>query len=272
MTRLDVQKAVRFVEENGTELEKYRLNYLLGKERDDEVPQRYLRGLQNDDGGFPYNDEKGKVSSVNFTSVNLSLMIELGLTKSDVCRKTLEYLMQVQSEDGSWDENQAINQYNPPFWNMPGDLKAKMWLTASVTNYLIQLGYRESEAVRRATLFLLKNRNEEGTFFGFLHSTWISAAVFGQLKGVDSEVVKKALKVIERNISRMEDGASDFVWCLECFHVAGVSKDNPLVKRCIARVTELQKENGAWASGDGEKYAVSNTINALRVLRMYEVW
>jgi len=269
---LDVQKATRFIKENGTELEKYRLRYLLSKERDDEVPLRYLRQLQNDDGGFPYEDEKGKLSSVNFTSVNLSLMIELGLTRSDVCRKTLEYLMKVQGVDGSWDENQAINQYSPPFWNTPGDLKTKMWLTATITNYLIQLGYRESEAVRKATQFLLENRNEQGAFSGFLHSTWISVRVFGQLEGPDSEVVKKALRVIEQNISRMEDGAADFIWCLECFCVAGISKDTPIVKRCIDRVIELQRDNGAWTSGDGEKYSVSTAINALRVLKMYEVW
>jgi prenyltransferase beta subunit len=269
---LDVQEAIRFVEENGTELEKYRLNYLLSKEKNDEIPLRYLRRLQNDDGGFPYNSEKGKLSSVNSTSVNLSRMTELGLAESDVCRKTVEYLLRIQHEDGSWDENQATNQYNPPFWNTPGDLKTKMWLTASITNHLIQLGYRESEAIRRATRFLLKNRGEEGKFAGFLHSTWISVGVFGQLEGEDSEVVKKALKVLERNINLMEDGASDFVWCLECFYVAGISKDDSVVKRCIERVIELQGEDGAWASGDGEKYAVSNTINALRVLKMYGVW
>jgi len=272
LTRLDIEKAKDFIEENGTELEKYRLRYLIGKERDDEVPLRYLRGLQNDDGGFPYEDEKGRLSSLNFTSVNLSLMIELGLAKSGVCTKTLAYLMSVQGKDGSWDENQAIEQYNPPFWNKPRDLKTKMWLTASITNYLIQLGYRESEAARRATQFLLENRNEEGAFFGFLHSTWISVGIFGQLEGADSKVVKKALKVIERSINRMGDGASDFIWCLECFYVAGIPKDDPLVKRCIDRVIELQREDGAWASEDGRKYAVSNTINALRALKMYAVW
>jgi len=269
---LDVQKAIRFVEENGTELEKYRLSYLLGKERNDKVPLRYLKGLQNNDGGFPYRDEKGKLSSVNSTSVNLSLMIELGLTNSDVCRKTIEYLINVQCEDGSWDENQAINQYNPPFWNTPGDLKTKMWLTANVLNYLIQLGYRESKTVRRAIQFLLKNRDEEGKFTGFLHSTWISVGVFGQLDGTNSKIVKQALRVIERNITRLEDGASDFIWCLESFHVAGISKNTPLVKRCIDKVIESQKENGAWTSADGEQYDVSTTINALRILKMYGVW
>jgi len=269
---LDVQRAMGFVEENGTELERYRLSYLLGKERDDKVPLSYLRELQNDDGGFPFNKEKGKLSSVNSTAANLSLMIELGLTGSDVCRKTVEYLMSVQGEDGSWDEASAISQYNPPFWDTPGDLKTKMWLTANIVNHLVQLGYRESEAVRKATRFLLSNRDEEGKFEGFLHSTWIAVGVFGQLEGADSEVVKKALRVIERNIDRIEDGATDFIWCLECFHAAGISKDHPVVKKCLERVIELQGEDGAWASADGEKHTVSTMINALRILRMYGIW
>jgi hypothetical protein len=130
----------------------------------------------------------------------------------------------------------------------------------------------ESEAVRKATRFLLENRDDEGKFVGFLHSTWISVGVFGQLEGVDSEVVKKALKVIERNMDRMEDGASDFVWCLECFYVAGIGKDDLVVKKCIDRVIELQRQDGAWASADGEKHVVSTTINALRILKMYKIW
>lgn len=269
---MDIEKAVRFVEKNGTKLERYRLNYLLGKERDDEVPLRYLRSLQNDDGGFPYGNEKGKLSSVNSTSAILSLMIELGLTESDVCEKTVEFLLRVQGEDGSWDENPAINQYNPPFWDMPGDLKTKVWLTASILNYLIQLGYRKSVVVRKATQFLLKNRDEEGKFVGFLHSTWLSVGVFGQLEGVNSEVVEKALKVLERNINGMGNGASDLTWCLDCFHVAGLSKDDPVVKKCIEKVIELQRQDGGWASTDREKSNVSTTINALRVLKMYKIW
>jgi len=112
-------------------------------------PLGYLRKLQNIDGGFPFNGEKGKLSSVNNTSANLDLMVELGLVESDACRKTLDYLVSVQGEDGNWDENRAISQYKPPFWNIPGNLKTKMWLTANILNLLIQLGYRESETVRK---------------------------------------------------------------------------------------------------------------------------
>ena len=267
---MDVLKAARYVEENGTELDKYRLGYLLADERDDEVPLRYLRGLQNSDGGFPYQNEKGKLGSMNSASVNLSIIVELGLSGSDVCGKAVDYLMLSQREDGSWDENQAINEYNPPPWDMPGDLKTKMWLTASILGYLIQLGYEESEAVRKGVRFLLRNRDEKGKFAGFLHSTWIAVGVFGQLEGADSEVVTKALSVMERNLSRLEAGASDFAWCLESFCFAGIPKEHPLVKSCIGRLAELQREDGAWTSGDGEEYTVDATIAALKAMKMYK--
>jgi len=272
VNRLDVQKAINFIRENGTELEKHRLNYLLGKGRDNEVPLRYLKGIQNDDGGFPYENEKGKASCMSNTSVNLSLMIELGLAESNVCRKTVEYLLRVQGRDGGWDENDEIKQYNPPFWNIPGDMKTKMWHTANTCNYLIQLGYGESKAVKKATEILLGNRDAEGKFAGFLHSTWISVGVFGQLEGFNSEVVQKALEIISQSISRIEDGAADFIWCLECFYIAGISEDASIVKKLIDRIIELQQKNGAWTSADGEKYSVSTTIGALRVLKMYQVW
>ena len=271
MSKLDIQKAIGFVEKNGTVLEKYRLRFLIGKEKNDEIPSQYLRNLQNKDGGFPYDSEKGKSSCVNDTSNYLGLMVEFGLGNSDVCKKTTEYFFGIQGKDGSWSENEAIKRYNPPFWLIPGDLKTTMWLTASITNHLIQLGYSKSQTVQGAARFLLKNRDEEGRFAGFLHSTWISIGVFGQLKGSESDIVKKALEVIDENIGKLGDGAGDFAWCLECFYVAGLTKENPTVKKCIDELVNLQQENGAWLSGDGEKFTVSTTINVLKVLKNYEL-
>lgn len=269
---LNIPKAIRFVEVSSTALEKYRLHFLLGKERNDEIPLRHLRDLQNNDGGFPYNCEKGKASCVNATSNNISLMIELGIGKSDVCRKAIEYLLKIQGKDGSWSENEAIKQYDPPFWDLPNDLKTTMWLTANITNFLIQLNYRKSSIVEEAASFLLKNRDNEGKFPGYLHSTWISIGVFGLLEGSKSEIVKTALKVIEQNIEKLRDSAGDLAWCLECLYVAGISKENSVIKRCIEDLVSLQQEDGLWKSADGEEFTVSTTINVLNVLKKYKVW
>lgn len=176
---MDLLKAIKFVEETGTALDKYRLSYLLGKGRDEEVPLRILRGIQNPDGGFPYKDEKGKASCMQNTSSNLGLLIELELKDSDVCRRAVEYLLRAQGEDGGWDENAEIRQYDPPFWDAPGDLKTRMWLTADICVHLIKLGYEGSEVVRKAADYLVDNRDADGRFFGFINTMWIAVAVFG---------------------------------------------------------------------------------------------
>lgn len=245
---MDTQKAISFVEEKSTALEKYRLRFLISKEKNDEIPLQHLKKLQNEDSGFPYRGAKGKLSCVNATCNYLGLMVELGLGNSNVCKKTIEYLFRIQVKDGGWSENEAIKSYNPPFWDLPSDLKTTMWLTANITNYLIQLGYSNSQAVQRAVRFLLKNRDEQGKFAGFLHSTWISIGLFGQLNGSESDIVKEALRVIDKNLEKLKDGAGDFAWCLECFYIAGLTKENPTVKKCIDELVNLQQENGTWLS------------------------
>jgi hypothetical protein len=268
---MNVEKAIAFMERNGTPIEKYRLHFLLGKEIDDNVPLRYLADLQNEDGGFPYDNEKGKISCVSSTYANLDVMVELNLMNSQVFRRAADYLAKIQKEDGSWSENDEIRQYDPPFWDLPRDLKTSMWLTADIANYFIRSGCRESQPVQRAAAFLRGNRDEEGKFAGFLHSTWISIAVFGQLEGSESEIVKKALNVIDRNLDRLDEGTV-LAWCLDCLHAAGLTKGSAVVRRCIDSLVSLQQENGAWVSSEGEERATPTTISVLKTLKKYEIW
>jgi hypothetical protein len=269
---LDIQNAIGFIEKNGTLIEKYRLHFLAGNKRNDDVPLKYLRNLQNEDGGFPYNNEKSKVSCLNNTNDCLDMIIELKLDPSDVLNRTIEYLLGIQNEDGSWSENNEIIQYGPTFWDMPNDLKTTMWLTADIARHLIQLSYKETQAVQRAADFLLMNRDEEWKFAGFLHSTWIAIGVFGQLMGSKSEIVERALNVFNRNMEKLNDSAGDLAWCLECFRAAGLTEENPTVKKCVDQLVNLQQENGSWLSSDGDEFVVSTTINALKALRSHKVW
>lgn len=269
---MDVAGATSFVEEHGSVLERYRLHFLVDGERDDVVPFRYFSKIQNEDGGFPYDGERGRLSCINDTSLNLRLMIELDLGVSNSCQKAVDYLLRMQGEDGSWSMSEALTQYNPPFWLTPNDPKTTMWLTANVTHQLVRLGYASSRAVQKAAQFLLRNRGSDGKFAGYLHSTWISIGVFGELRGRESEVVKRALRVMNHNLERLRGGASELAWCLECFHTAGVTRENPVVQKYIDELTSLQQENGAWLSGESDELTVSTTIDVLRVLRTFQVW
>jgi prenyltransferase beta subunit len=70
----------------------------------------------------------------------------------------------------------------------------------------------------------------------------------------------------------MKDVTSNLTWCLECFYIADISKNDPIVKKCIERVTELQGHDGGWAPAGGEKSNVLTTINALKALKLYKIW
>jgi len=265
--KMNIQKATSFVENNGTAIEKYCLNFLLGKERNDRIPLTYLKGLQNNDGGFPYNNQKCRVSCINTTDVDLSLIIELELESSGVSRKVVDYLFWVQRNDGSWTENEGIKQYDPPFWDLPNDLNTTIWLTANTTSLLVQMGYQNSGVVKRAAEFLLRNRDNHGRFAGFLLSTLISVGVFGQLEGRDSDIVKKGLEILEENVEKL-----DSAWCLENLHVAGIPEERPVARKCIEKLVASQENDGSWKSDNGNEFTAYNTINVLKALRKYRIW
>jgi hypothetical protein len=267
-----IKAALNFIQEHGSTLDKYRLNYLLNKKRNDEIPLKNLRNSQNEDGGFPYNLEKGKHSCVSETCSMLSLIKELNLEESGICKKTLQFLFKAQQQDGSWDENPRITEYGPPPWDTPKKLETKTWLTAEVTNNLIQLDYRNSEQVEKAVEFLMRNRDENGKVAGYKIATWIAMSVFAQLEGLDNETVQKSLKLVETWLQEEDIDPSFLNWYLACLHDAKISHNHPLVQQCLERLVKLQQENGSWTSVDGGRYIVPTTITALKMLRDFGVW
>jgi hypothetical protein len=268
----NVESAFKFIESYGNKLERYRATYLFKGTRDDEVPLRYLRKLQNQDCGFPYNLEMGKPSSVNETSGMLGLVAELNLNEFNVCRKVVDYLFQIQSPDGSWNENPEISRFNPPRWDSPDNVNTRMWLTSDITAHLVLLGYAESHHVKQACEFLLKHVDDKGKVEGPQIATWIAMAIFGMLEGSESLYVRKALDLVEGWLDEEREDASFLCWHLECLTHARVPKEHALVQRCLRKLKTLQDHDGGWKSADGARYNVSTTINALKLLKYYREW
>jgi hypothetical protein len=270
---MNVESAFKFIERFGNMLERYRAKYLFEGVKDDEVPLHHLRGLQNQDGGFPYNLETSKPSSTNETSGMLSLIAELNLGESDVGRKAMIHLFQAQSPDGSWNENPEISRFNPPRWDNPNNENTKMWLTGDVTIHLIQLSYTESQHVKQAREFLLRHTDEKGKVEGPQIASWIAMAIFGMLEGPGSPHVRKTLDLAESWLDEEpEEDASFLCWYLECLSHAGVPGEHVLVRKCLKKLVTLQDKDGGWKSADGARYDVSTTINALRLLKQYGEW
>ncbi|MFQ6088977.1 MAG: prenyltransferase/squalene oxidase repeat-containing protein, partial [Candidatus Methanofastidiosia archaeon] len=183
--------------------------------------------------------------------------------EAEIFKKTLEFLFRIQGKDGSWDESQKVLRYNPPSWDTPGELKNKMWITAEVTNLLIEASYKNSFEVKKACDFLISNREEDGKFFGYKITTWISIPIFKNLERED--IFENSLRLAREWIDEENDAA--FInWYLECLSAAKISKKDFLFKKCLKKLAELQKENGSWSSVDGKRYTVSTTLNALKFL------
>jgi hypothetical protein len=269
---VDVESAFKFIESYGNKLEQFRARYLFRGARDNEVPLHCLRKLQNKDGGFPYNLEMGKLSSVNETSGILSLVVELNLGESDVCRKTLNYLFQNQGPNGDWNENPEISQFNPPRWDNPDNMNTRMWLTGDIAVHLVQLTYAESQHVKQACEFLQKHMDEKGKVEGPQIATWIAMALFGMLEGSESLYVGKALDLVKGGLDEEREDASFLCWYLECLSYAALPKEHTLVQRCLRQLKTLQDIDGGWKSADGTRYNVSTTIDALKLLKHFGEW
>lgn len=265
---MDVTKPLSFIEERGSNLEKAKIRYILyGVKPEPDVIQP-ITELPNDDGGFPYARTQGNLSTVNNTLIALCWMDELGMLESSTADKAFAYLFAVQKDDGGWDEDSSVAQYDLPPWARPGDLRARLYLSSQSAYWLAVRSHRPHPAFQKALDFLLQHRDARGKFYGFLHTTWIATSVFSMAGPQYAQVARKGLQVLmDRPFSEWED--SQISWALDYLGQAGLSKDHPFIEKGLDELLQRQKPNGSWTSEDGETHAVAATIGALKALKHY---
>jgi len=265
---VNIQQSIAFIESKGSALENARLHFILNETIPVSQTIRSFVELQNEDGGFPFGLKKGNISTLNETTVALWWMEELDLLSSAAARMAYTYLLRSQQADGSWDEDPQIAQYDLPPWIELGDLKTRLYLSAYASYWLANGGYTRQHAFRKALHFLLRNQDESGKFFGYLHTTWIATAVFLMAGERYTKISDHGLQALsDRAISEWAD--SQVAWALDCLSKAGLPAQHPFVERCIDALLPRQKPDGSWASEDGEASAVSATIQVLKVLKRY---
>jgi len=267
--KINMKQAIDFVYKNGNIFEKARLDAILRKKKPAKSVVGKILDLQNEDGGFPYNKEKGKPSTISDTSVALIWLNDLKMLNSDTGKKAIKHLISLQKENGSWDENPEISNYNPPVWMTPGDKKTIVYNTAYSAFWLGISGHRESLSFKKAYNFLIECQNESGRFEGFLHSTWIGASVIAIVEGWESNRVRMAIKYLD-NVDSDKWVASQISWMLWCFALADVPKENIFVSKMLNKLRGKQRDDGSFASEDGEEFAVGATLEAIKVILLYE--
>lgn len=262
---MDTDKAISFVMSNGDRLELARLNNIMGEEFDRQEIMQGFSDLQNPDGGFPFGDRKGFPSCLSNTTQAIHTFLELDLSDSEPAIRSLDYLFANQTGEGSWEENPQVMPLDPPFWDIPGDPRTTVWLTADITDMLVRLG-RKDERIELAVEFLKGSQASDGKFRGFIHPTWIAAAIFGK-NGFDDKAVWNDAIAYLGTLEFDDWDASSIAWCLDCLWTGGADAGSGLWVRLSERLRSLQLENGSWELTDGEEYRVRTTIAVLAMLR-----
>ncbi len=267
---VDVTRSVTLVEEKGSELEIARMRHILYGVKPPPDVVRSLAQRQNDDGGFPYDLTSNHLSGVDSTLTALWWMDELGLLESSKADRAIGYLLTVQKEDGGWDEQPVVALDGVPPWIRPGDLGTRLYLTGYAAYWLGVSSRRTHPAFPKAVDFLLEHRDDAGKLHGYLHTTWIAAAVFTMAGDHYAEMAAPSLQfLMDRPLFEWAD--SQISWALDCLGRAGLPKGHPLVERGLAELLARQDPRGSWSSEDGEAHAVGASIGALKVFKLFGV-
>jgi hypothetical protein len=265
---MNIASALAFVAQKGSALEQARLQHaLFGAAPGPEVI-RFLDELQNADGGFACGQKHGDPSALNDTLLGLWRLDDLGMLATTHGRRAIQYLLATQQADGGWDEVPPPVDYSPPPWAVPGDLRARLYLSAYAAYWLALAPQpAQAAALAAALAFLQKHQAASGRLYGYLHATWLAASAFTLAGLAYAESAQQALAAMQN--WPLEDWVDSAPWALSCFARAGLGRRHPLIEKCLAELACRQRPDGSWSSEDGDAFAVNSTVDTLKALAAY---
>lgn len=267
---IDLDRAGRFVEQNGSSLEKMRLRAMLEGENPDPSTLQPLMNLQNKDGGFPSRPRPGSVSSVDNTLTSIWQLDELGLFPSPTTDRALEFLIDVQQEDGGWDENPALPGFDLAPWVIPGDQATRLYLSSYTAFWLGLSPHVNSPAFIRAMEFLSAQQGEDGQMPGFQHNSWLATGAFVMGGSTYQAQAQRGVSFLaSRPFSQWED--SQLAWAVDTLSCAGLPADHPWIAAALDQFGQRQSADGSWASEDGPGFCVSATLQVIKLFRRYQM-
>lgn len=258
---MGADQAVQFVIEQGNNLERSRLRFLLDKVQPDTDLLAQFTTSQRPDGGWsPF--WATDYSSVDATCYHLTQADQLGLDQqAPVVQRAIDFSLSRQREDGSWQEESTVAESAPP-WAVPGDLAATLYLTANSGYWLTRFA-SDDDSTKRAAAYLLDNCTD-GQLPSFLHTHWLAAALWYSLG--EQAAAEQTLAHLQSQIATMS--ADNLAWLVTTVRTVAVPATHPLLTAAIARLTEQQQADGHWHSDDGPAFHVHVTLEALRALHL----
>ncbi len=256
---MDFEQAIKFVESKGNEVEQARLSYFLaGESFPNEVIARLFARQQADGGWSPFWVDN--YSSLDATCFRLAQAEQLGIAESEIAvRRAVNFLAQRQSYDGSWEEDEKITNSAPP-WAKPGDLSAKLYLTANCGLWLALLGNPDNRAFKAAA-YLQTHLGQDGYLPSFLHTHWLAG---GLLYKLDWQIYSRIFEYLSKRINDL--AVSNLSWLITTLYAAGVPISHYLVVEAASLLEQSQQDDGHWESEDGSSQNVHSTLEAMRAL------
>ncbi len=259
----DLSQAVAFVRAYGTASERSRLHVLLESGRPTAEEEAVILAGQRPDGGWaPFwaND----YSAVDATCFRLA-QAEQGCIPPthDAIQRAVLFLRARQRPDGSWEEESSVAEVAPP-WATPGDMAARLYLTANSAYWLARLSPQDG-AARRGADALRAKLDEGGHLPTFLHAHWLAAGTWYRLE--EHGLAERVLAALP---SRLDETmpASSLSWLITCLRAADVPADHAAIARALSLLEASQRADGGWTSEDGAAADAHTTLEALRAFRL----
>jgi hypothetical protein len=269
---VDIDAAIGFVVARGDAVDRARLSHLrTGTAAAEEIFADAEQG-QAEFGGWPGKPGEA-VASVDATCLRLAELDDLSGLDRPAAQRALRWLVSRQRPDGCWEEDASLAQSAPP-WATPGDPDARFLLTATAAFWLSVADAEAQDAasssntpfgdaVERASDAIRERIDQTGAWPGFLVAGWLAAAVLHRT-GSFYESARMFGTLADR-LPAMS--AADTASMIAALRRAGVDAGDRLLVAARARLSEGQRPDGAWPSGDAIAFDVQTTLTALRALR-----
>lgn len=253
----DLDAAAAFVTSYGNDVDRARLAALQGGRAPDTSIIDLAGREQAIDGGFPAAWSGGQ-SSLDATCHHLSSLADLGRGAGAIIDRAVGFLAGQQRSDGSFEE--AVSTVDMPPWARPGDIAARLYLTANCGYWLWWHGRAHDGrrgAVRAATAWLAARIGADGRLSSYLHTHWLAIPLLRDA-GFDqaADGLHWALAFRLNGL-----GPTALTWLIATI------PDEPVAVEARVRLARLQEYDGRWASEDGPAEDVSTTLAAIRALR-----
>jgi squalene cyclase len=281
----DFDRAIAFVLAHGSDVERYALvercalleradGYQYNVTPLSEVERQLLEGQRADGGWAPFwaSDR----SSLDATCYRVAQAEIAALLLLLPFKSALEFLRSRQRQDGSWEEDESVRDL-APHWAKPGDLAARLYLTANCGWWLISArnhghGDYKDEAAR-AGAYLERRQAEDGSLPSFLQTHWLAAALWIRLNREKRAISEQAIRALDSLATQLNDEtpAGALGWMLTTLAGLGVQPENPAIVKALALLNEQQRPDGGWTSEDGPERDTWVTLQALLALNRWEM-